>query len=138
MHKLGECARRSWPEQYPGQIDTLIHGRRLMLLNHAAQDPVWGRSALRSVEVHPGACLALRGAPVAQIRRMRTDELARRELLRWLEGQGLLGIAALAVAYKYVFDAGWVQAIVIGGVGGIIALLLFVLLMVTVLRPLGL
>ena len=53
-------------------------------------------------------------------------------------GNGLLGIAALAVAYKYVFDAGWVQAIVIGTVGGVIALLLFVFLMVTVLRPLGL
>ncbi|MCH7727966.1 MAG: hypothetical protein IH991_16040 [Planctomycetes bacterium] len=41
---------------------------------------------------------------------------------------GLLGIAALAVAYEYVFDAGWVQAAAIGIVGGIIALVLFVIL----------
>ena len=53
-------------------------------------------------------------------------------------GNGLLGIGALAVAYKYVFDAGWVQAIVMGIVGGLIALVLFVLLLVVVLGPLGL
>jgi len=53
-------------------------------------------------------------------------------------GNGILGIAALAVAYRYVFDAGWVQAIVIGIVGGIIAFLLFALLILAVLGPLGL
>ena len=53
-------------------------------------------------------------------------------------GNGLLGIGALAIAYKYVFDAGWLQAIVIGIVGGIIALVLFVILIVAVLIPLGL
>jgi hypothetical protein len=53
-------------------------------------------------------------------------------------GNGLLGIAALAVAYKYVFDAGWVQAIVIGIIGGIIALVLFILLLIAVLAPMGL
>jgi hypothetical protein len=53
-------------------------------------------------------------------------------------GNGLLGIGALAVAYKYVFDAGWIQAIVIGIIGGIIALVLFFILLVAVLVPLGL
>lgn len=53
-------------------------------------------------------------------------------------GHGVLGIAALAVAYKYVFDAGWPQAIVIGGIGGVIALVLFVFLLVLILQPLGL
>jgi hypothetical protein len=53
-------------------------------------------------------------------------------------GNGFLGIAALAVAYKYVFDAGWVQAVVIGTVGGIISLVLFILLLRLVLTPLGL
>jgi len=52
-------------------------------------------------------------------------------------GNGLLGIAALAVAYKYVFDAGWVQALVIGLIGGIIALVLFIMLLAAVLTPLG-
>lgn len=44
----------------------------------------------------------------------------------------------MAVAYKYVFDAGWVQAIVIGIIGGIIALVLFIILLIAVLAPMGL
>ena len=51
---------------------------------------------------------------------------------------GFLGIAAMAVAYKYVFDAGWTQAIVMGTVGGVIALVLFIILLLAVLTPLGL
>lgn len=51
---------------------------------------------------------------------------------------GWIGWGALIVTYKYVFDAGWLQALVIGGVGGIIAVVLFVFMMVLVLQPLGL
>jgi hypothetical protein len=51
---------------------------------------------------------------------------------------GFLGIAALAVAYKFVFDAGWTQAIVVGIVGGIIALVLFLAMIFLLLIPLGL
>jgi hypothetical protein len=51
---------------------------------------------------------------------------------------GWIGIAALAVAYKYVFDAGWTQAIVMGTIGGIIAAVLFLLLVYTVLMPMRL
>lgn len=51
---------------------------------------------------------------------------------------GWIGWLALIAAYKYVFDAGWLQALVIGGVGGVIAVVLFVFLMVLVLQPLGL
>jgi len=50
----------------------------------------------------------------------------------------LLGIGALAFAYKFVFDAGWVQAAVMGTVGGFIAVVLWVILMAVVLTPLGL
>ena len=53
-------------------------------------------------------------------------------------GPGILGIGALALAYKFVFDAGWVQAIVMGTVGGVIALVLFLILLTVVLAPLGL
>ncbi len=53
-------------------------------------------------------------------------------------GSGLLGIGALAIAFKYVFDAGWLQAAVIGIVGGTIALVLFFILMTIVLTPFGL
>jgi len=50
----------------------------------------------------------------------------------------LLGLIALAMAYKYVFDAGWIQAVVIGAMGGVVALVLFVFLLVLILHPLGL
>ena len=50
---------------------------------------------------------------------------------------GLLGIGALALAYKFVFDAGWPQAIIMGIIGGIIALVLFRLLLTLVLAPLA-
>lgn len=53
-------------------------------------------------------------------------------------GNGILGVGALALAYKFVFDAGWVQAIVMGLVGGLIALTLFVILVSVVLAPFGL
>lgn len=45
------------------------------------------------VEVHPGATMALRGAPVEQVIAFKKDERARRELLEWLEHQGLEGAA---------------------------------------------
>lgn len=41
---------------------------------------------------------------------------------------GILGIAALALAYKFVFQAGWIQAAIMGTIGGFIALALFMLL----------
>lgn len=50
----------------------------------------------------------------------------------------LLGLAALTATYKRVFDADWLQAIVLGGMGGAIAVVLFVFLLVLILQPLGL
>lgn len=50
----------------------------------------------------------------------------------------LLGIGALAVAYKHVFQAGWTQAFVIGGIGGVIAITLFVAMLLAILMPFGL
>jgi hypothetical protein len=41
---------------------------------------------------------------------------------------GFIGIAALALAYKFVFQAGWTQAAIMGTVGGLIAFALFFLL----------
>lgn len=54
-----------------------------------------GPRAPRIVEVHPGASLALRGAPVADVRAFKQEVAARRRLLRWLERQGLGGAAGL-------------------------------------------
>lgn len=47
------------------------------------------------VEVHPAACLVLRGAAVADVRALKKDARARRRLLRWLDQCGLGGAAGL-------------------------------------------
>lgn len=54
----------------------------------AAQD-------IRIAEIHPIGSLALRGCPVADIRRMKRDPRARQRILQWLEHQGLLRIGRL-------------------------------------------
>lgn len=48
---------------------------------------------LNIVEVHPGACMLLRGANVDDVRKFKKDESARGHLLDWLEKMGLKGIA---------------------------------------------
>jgi predicted nuclease with RNAse H fold len=45
------------------------------------------------VEVHPSGTMALRGGPVQHVLVFKQDENARWELLNWLEGQGLQGVA---------------------------------------------
>jgi predicted nuclease with RNAse H fold len=44
------------------------------------------------VEVHPSGAMALRGAPVASIRKVKTSIRAKQTLLQWLANQGLNGI----------------------------------------------
>lgn len=46
----------------------------------------------RIVEVHPGVAMAARGAEAEVVRAMKGEPEARRELLAWLEGQGLAGV----------------------------------------------
>lgn len=48
---------------------------------------------LNIVEVHPGACMLLRGADIEDVRKFKRDESARRSLLNWLEKIGLKGIS---------------------------------------------
>ena len=48
---------------------------------------------LHIVEVHPGACMILRGANASEVRKLKSDPLARGQLLDWLETQGLKGIS---------------------------------------------
>ena len=43
---------------------------------------------------------------------------------------GLLGLLVMALGYKFVFYAGWVEALVIGILGGIIGWVLFVVVLV--------
>jgi predicted nuclease with RNAse H fold len=44
------------------------------------------------VEVHPGASMILRGAPLEAVRLFKIDTAARQTLLTWLETRGLRGI----------------------------------------------
>jgi uncharacterized protein len=50
------------------------------------------RFSLEIVEVHPGACMVLRGAEAGDVRTFKAEPLARGRLLGWLETQGLKGI----------------------------------------------
>jgi predicted nuclease with RNAse H fold len=50
------------------------------------------RSDCRLVEVHPAGAMALRGAPAADIRKLKKTKAARRSLLDWLAAQGLAGL----------------------------------------------
>jgi len=44
---------------------------------------------IRIVEVHPGAAMALRGAPIQDVLGSRSGRNSRLRLLKWLESQGL-------------------------------------------------
>ena len=48
---------------------------------------------LRIVEVHPGASMLLRNAPVNEVANFKRERSARSRLLQWLETQGLEGIS---------------------------------------------
>ena len=55
------------------------------------------------VEVHPGACMILRGADADDVRKFKTEPSARRCLLDWLETNGLKGISlAETVSDHYI------------------------------------
>ncbi len=44
---------------------------------------------LRIMEIHPGACMLLRGAPATDVRGFKRNPSARQHLLYWLDTQGL-------------------------------------------------
>lgn len=47
------------------------------------------------VEVHPGAAMALRGAPIETVKNFKRDPAAQKQLLGWLAEQGLDNLAEL-------------------------------------------
>lgn len=51
---------------------------------------------LRMMEVHPGACMILRGAEADDVHKFKTEPLARERLLEWLVKKGLKGILPAA------------------------------------------
>jgi predicted nuclease with RNAse H fold len=57
------------------------------------------------VEVHPGACLLLRGADRDDVRTFKKEPLARPRLLTWLEIHGLKGISAGATVTDHYVAA---------------------------------
>jgi len=60
---------------------------------------------LRIVEVHPGACMILRGADQSDVRNFKRDFLARGRLLAWLQGQGVRGITRPETATDHYIAA---------------------------------
>lgn len=48
---------------------------------------------LQIVEVHPGACMILRGADASDVRKFKSEPSVRGRLLEWLESKGLQGIS---------------------------------------------
>jgi len=59
------------------------------------------------VEVHPGACMLLRGADAGDVRTFKTEPSARGRLLNWLETKGIRGIVrADPVSDHYVAACG--------------------------------
>ncbi|WP_019625375.1 DUF429 domain-containing protein [Thioalkalivibrio sp. ALJT] len=56
------------------------------------------RPDARVVEVHPAVAMAMAGAPVDTLKAMKHTSAARRELLAWLERQGLNDVRNLADA----------------------------------------
>jgi predicted nuclease with RNAse H fold len=55
-----------------------------------------GKHQVRVVEVHPGASLCFRGAPLDAIRGFAADELFRQALLGWLPSQRVCGLKILS------------------------------------------
>jgi predicted nuclease with RNAse H fold len=60
---------------------------------------------LRIVEVHPGACIILRGADQSDVRNFKRDFLAREHLLYWMESKGMKGIARTEMATDHYVAA---------------------------------
>lgn len=54
------------------------------------------------VEVHPGAALALGGAPILDVRQFSREAESRARLLIWLEGQGIQGLGRRSPSSHYV------------------------------------
>lgn len=54
------------------------------------------------VEVHPGAALALGGAPIVDVRQFSRESECRARLLNWLEEQGMQGVARDSTSSHYV------------------------------------
>jgi predicted nuclease with RNAse H fold len=59
---------------------------------------------LQIVEVHPGACMILRGANVDNVRAFKREPLARQRLLDWLETKGLKGICRSSPSGESITD----------------------------------
>jgi predicted nuclease with RNAse H fold len=69
-------------------------------------DPPW---PIRLVEVHPGAALGLRGAPLAAVLAFKREPAARAALIEWLRQQGLDGAVPAAPSDHEV--ASWAAAL---------------------------
>ena len=78
-----------------------LRGLQLTRLLESLKPPV----DLRIVEVHPGACMILRGADVGDVRQFKVQSLARGRLLNWLETKGLKGITSIELVSDHYVAA---------------------------------
>jgi uncharacterized protein len=60
---------------------------------------------LNIVEVHPGACMILRGAYAGDVRKFKTESLARGHLLDWLGTKRLKGISLAEIVTDHYIAA---------------------------------
>ena len=60
---------------------------------------------IRIVEVHPGAALLLRKAPVDDVKQIKKSRLARLRLLNWLGGGGMIGLVESLATSDHVVAA---------------------------------
>jgi predicted nuclease with RNAse H fold len=71
------------------------------------------RTKARIVEVHPSACMVLRGADAKRVRTLRKSVASRRYILDWLGKEGIRGLRALGSPTDHVIAscacvlAGW-------------------------------
>lgn len=63
------------------------------------------KTGMKIVEVHPGACMLLRGAPKEDVEGFKKDASARVRLRNWLGTQGLTGLTSTATCTDH-----WVAA----------------------------
>jgi predicted nuclease with RNAse H fold len=73
---------------------TMTRMAYLTLRGHAVARALESLGEARIVEVHPGAAMVLRGAPVAAVRGFSTDRKMQTKLLAWLRRQGVRGLEA--------------------------------------------
>ena len=76
---------------------TMTRMANLTLRGHAVARLIESLGPVRIAEVHPGAAMVLRGAPVAAVRGYATRRTDQRRLVAWLRSQGIFELSSRAL-----------------------------------------